>query len=176
MARSQPLLVEPQLLTLPLDGKMPNSDLPVVIYRNAVGGEDLERVFRQLFTHKGWGGLWTDGIFGYNHFHSNAHEVLGVIDDTAMLVLGGDAGQEIDISRGDVLILPAGTGHRRLRAGQDFLVVGAYPKGQERFDIYVDSALCANYRNRLRAVEMPSADPLFGKDGPLVSLWAERHI
>ena len=169
-------IVEPQLLKLALDGKMPNSELPVVVYRSAVEGEDLEGVFRRVFTHNGWGGLWTDGIFGYHHFHSNAHEVLGIIEDTATLVLGGDAGAKIDVSRGDVLVLPAGTGHRRLKAGPDFLVVGAYPKGQERFDIYVDSAMCANYRSRLRAVELPSAATLYGKSGPLVALWAERRI
>ena len=89
MARPSIQLVQPQLLTFALEGKMPNSELPVNNKHNAVEGEDLERIFRQVFTENGWGGLWTDGIFGYHLFHSNAHEVLGVIEDTAILVLGG---------------------------------------------------------------------------------------
>ena len=110
---------------------------------------------------------------GYHHFHSNGHEVLGggVASGAATLVLGGPTGQTVDVQHGDVLVLPAGTGHRRIRASSGFLVVGAYPKGQEDIDEYVDRASCANYRNRLRAVPMPEADPLYGESGPLLKAW-----
>jgi uncharacterized protein YjlB len=31
---------------------------------------------RERFTENGWTGLWTDIIYDYTHFHSNAHEAL----------------------------------------------------------------------------------------------------
>ena len=161
----------PRLLTLAPDEKMPNSDLPVVLYRRAVEGDDLDSLFRKTFSRNGWSGIWTDGIFGYHHFHSNAHEVLGVVAGGADLVLGGASGEALSVERGDVLILPAGTGHRRLRATPDFLVSGAYPKGQEHYDIYTDVALCANCRARLDVVPLPQMDPLYGAEGRLLETW-----
>lgn len=153
---------------------MPNSDHPVVLYRRAVSGDYIEPFLYRTFKSNGWKGCWTEGIFGYHHFHSSAHEVLGVIAGAATLMLGGDSGRTFAITCGDVLVLPAGTGHRRIRAAPDFLVVGAYPKGQERPDEYVDLANCGNYRNRLRAVPLPEADPLYGRNGPLIRAWARE--
>lgn len=151
---------------------MPNSELPVAIYRGAVAGDDLEAFLHRTFRGNGWGGAWSDGIFGYHHFHSNGHEVLGVAVGEVTLMLGGASGETVEVAAGDVLVLPAGTGHRRIRASADFLVVGAYPKGQEAVDEYIDRAQCANYRNRLRAVPVPEGDPLYGPDGPLLKAWS----
>jgi len=162
---------KPHLLKLPLDGKMPNSELPVVVYSRVTDVENAEALFRHVFKRNDWVGQWTDGIFGYSHFHSNAHEVLGVVADEAQLLLGGDGGEKLTVGKGDVLVLPAGTGHRRLRAGPEFRVVGAYPRGQEHYDIYLDAASCGNYRPRLQAVPGPHADPVYGKDGPLLGIW-----
>ena len=160
--------VEPQLNVLAEDIRMPNSELPVVHYRGAISGEDIEHFLYRKFKLNDWDGCWTDGIFGYHHFHCNAHEALGVVAGEATLKLGGDSGVTFEVEQGDVVVLPAGTGHRRIRATADFLVVGAYPKGQEKPNEYLDRANCGNYRNRLRAVPLPKADPLYGDSGPLI--------
>ena len=163
--------VKPETLLLPENGRMPNSELPVLIYRGAMLGDDLESEFKKVFHSNHWGGTWALGIYGYHHFHSNAHEALGVAAGSATLLLGGEGTSPVDVERGDVLVLPAGTGHRRIKDSWEFWVVGAYPHGQEKYDEYISKAMCANYRERLRAVASPAADPLYGPGGPLVKLW-----
>ena len=35
-------------------------------------------------------GIWTDTIYDYTHFHSNAHEVLGIAEGKVTLRVGGE--------------------------------------------------------------------------------------
>jgi uncharacterized protein YjlB len=172
---NDPKLTSPETMTFRENGRMPNSDLPVLIYRRVLAGEDLEQEFRNLFHSNHWGGTWALGIYGYHHFHSNAHEVLGVAAGSATLLLGGEATSPIVVEKGDVIILPAGTGHRRIRDSWNFWVVGAYPHGQEQYDEFTDKRMCTNCALRLRSVEVPARDPVFGKQGSLVRLWTRAH-
>lgn len=167
----EPKNVKCDNFTLAPNGRMPNSHLPVLVYRAVGQGDDLESFFRHLFKQNHWGGEWALGVYGYHHFHSNAHEVLGVAEGSATLILGGEDGREIEVAKGDVLVLPAGTGHRRTRDSWDFWVVGAYPRGQEEYDEYTNQRMCPNCALRLRAVELPSSDPVYGSEGPLPELW-----
>lgn len=162
----------PELLRLAPDGKMPNNRLPILVYRQTAEGSALEDLFRGTFAANSWGGLWTGAIFGYDHFHSNAHEVVGVASGEAVLGLGGASGVRLEVAEGDVVILPAGTGHRRVRGSGDFLVIGAFPVGQEIHDIYTDLTACEDYLARVAAVALPAADPLYGAAGPLLTQWA----
>jgi uncharacterized protein YjlB len=141
--------------------------LPVVIYRKVLEG--AARGFDSVFRANGWTGTWRDGVYDYDHFHSNAHEVLGVDSGHASLQLGGDAGEPVDVQAGDVLILPAGTGHRRIKKSSDFLVSGAYPPGQENYDLCRSRTPEAELR--ITKVPVPGTDPVHGKFGPLLRLW-----
>src|SRR5690606_28541656 len=115
-------MTEPDTLLLPPGALMPNSRLPVLIYRKVLEGG--ARGFDSLFRANGCGGTWRDGIYDYDHFHSNAHVVRGVDAGSARAQLGGEEGQAVEIEAGDVVVLPAGTGHRRIGKSGDFSVSG----------------------------------------------------
>ncbi len=112
-----------------------------------------------------WGGSWVDGVFGFHHYHSTSHEVLGVIQGQATLELGGPQGRAVEVSTGDVVVLPAGTGHRLASSDQGFTVVGAYPEGQEGHDLLrgEDPAEVAAARERIAALGAPPEDPVGGE-------------
>ena len=154
------------------DGGIPNSSLPVLVYRDvpeARRAADCER----LFAANRWLGAWRNGIYPFHHFHSTAHEVLGIVSGRAIVMLGGPSGREFEVSRGDVLVLPAGTGHCNLRSSDDLLVVGAYPDGM-RWDLRRgDPAEHDEAVANIEAVPPPRADPVEGASGSLTRLWRD---
>jgi uncharacterized protein YjlB len=84
---------------------------------------------------------------------------------------GGSQGEEMEISAGDVAVLPAGTGHQCLWASPDLLVIGAYPKSG-RYDLCRGSkAERERALTTIPKVPLPGSDPVYGADGPLMRLW-----
>lgn len=155
------------------DGKIPNSKLPLLIYPGAVEvtGKDPAAVFEKLFTKNGWQGTWRNGIYSYHHYHSTAHEVLGVYAGEAKVQLGGEKGIVTDVRVGDVVIIPAGVGHINLGATHDFGVVGAYPEGQDYDMCYGKPEERPRAIKNIPQVAKPQSDPVFGQSGPLLERW-----
>jgi uncharacterized protein YjlB len=147
--------------------------LPAMVYRAAIPTDAAAA--EALFTENCWGGVWRNGIYGYAHYHSNAHEVLGVVHGAGTVRIGGDTGRDLDLCAGDVMILPAGTGHQLVRATGDFLVVGAYPRGQEERDIQKE-APDEILLSQIASVPLPKSDPVFGEQGPIFSNWPQGSI
>jgi uncharacterized protein YjlB len=165
-----------KVLRLVRNGWMPNNEyLPVLLYRavQKTNTEDAAARFEDLFTRHGWPPQWRDGVYDFHHYHSTAHEVLGFAHGSARLMLGGENGLEVAVSAGDVALLPTGTGHCRLEASRDLLVVGAYPPGQE-WDI-CRSAPDNEAMARMLALPFPSIDPVYGEAGPLVRFWNKEQ-
>jgi uncharacterized protein YjlB len=165
----------PQTRKFAEDGSIPNNpQLPLLLYRAGVdvaGVAAPERLLMDTFSRNHWGKSWQNGIYSYVHYHSAIHEVLGVARGRAKVRFGGEHGEDVDLMAGDVVVLPAGTGHQRIWASPDLLVVGAYPPNG-RYDLCRGSK--AEYTKALAAiprVPIPKTDPVFGKEGPLTELW-----
>ena len=163
-------MTEPETLTFGAGPDVPNHDWPLLLYRGAMTGDASAAI--RLLQSNGWGGSWTNGVYPFTHYHSNAHEVLAVVAGSARLRFGGAEGADVSVEAGDVAVLPAGTGHQRLDASTDFSVVGAYPAGQHDWDLHrPDHEDAPVPRDRVREVPRPEADPIYGADGPLLDLW-----
>jgi uncharacterized protein YjlB len=129
-----------------------------------------------LFDRNGWTGAWKNGVYSHHHYHSSAHEVLGIAAGWVRMRLGGEGGQTVELRVGDVVVIPAGVVHKNEGASPDLLVVGAYPSGQ-RPDMrgpgatdYARAVPC------ISAVPLPVSDPVHGASGPLLERWrAAKH-
>ncbi|HTK84157.1 MAG TPA: cupin [Patescibacteria group bacterium] len=163
---------QPEIFPLRADPMMPNNPrLPVLVYRGALSGTVLADRFEKAFERNGWGGLWRDGIYNYHHFHSTSHEALGIATGAVTVMLGGKSGITLRLKAGDLLVLPAGTGHCSLASAKNLVVVGAYPAGQEDYDICRSLKKCPGAKAHIEKVPLPEADPLYGRGGPLTKIW-----
>ena len=157
------------------DGVIPNNpELPFVHYLGAVAlpeRGDPAAVFEELFERNGWGNSWRNGIYDYVHYHSGTHEVLGVARGQARVRFGGNSGKVVDLREGDVVILPAGTGHQSLDASKDLLVIGAYPPNGEYDECRGSRQEHERALESIQKVPLPAKDPVYGADGPLIDAW-----
>jgi len=169
---------KPHLFHFKDDGETPNNaKLALILYRTPVNlrqSFDPAAIFEDLFAVNGWNDSWRNGVYDFLHFHTRTHEVLGIARGTVRVAFGGTHGKAVELKAGDVAILPAGTGHKRLASSRDLLVVGAYP-ATGRYDQPKPAE--TDHQKALAAigkVPLPAGDPVYGKDGPLMRHWGSR--
>lgn len=166
-------MLGPALIFLSDDGVFPNSSLPVLYYNQVItkDGDNNSMEFIKLFNSYNWTNHWVGGIHTIHHYHSNTHEVLGVIKGGTTLMLGGGNGQKLDIEQGDVLVIPAGVAHKNLGSENQVLCVGAYPEGRG-YDInYGASGERPLVDRNIGSVSIPDTDPIYGKEAGLAKIW-----
>lgn len=170
------LILEAQLTTYLLgdDGRIPNNPtLPLLVYSGAlnVAGSSPAAVCERVFSGNDWGNGWRNGIYGFHHYHSTAHEVLAIARGRARVHFGGENGPRIEVEPGDVVVIPAGVGHKNLGSSSDLLVVGAYPRGQS-WDLCRGEASERPWAlENIARVPLPVTDPIYGRQGPLALHW-----
>jgi len=165
-----------ETFTLPPESDIPNNALPLVLYRQALP-PDLRTpaACQALFARNSWRGNWVDGIFDYWHFHVTGHEVLGCVAGEADVGFGGDSGIRVTFRAGDMVVIPAGVGHKRLsekRGG--FTVVGGYPPGQDGMITRAGEMPVEEAQRLIAKLELPHGDPVSGPEGPLFAAWGMR--
>jgi uncharacterized protein YjlB len=162
---------KPQTYWFKDDGLIPNHPRwPLVVYKGAVRlPESLDPAAGCSIAMGGPTRGATASICSlpFAHSRSSRH---GVRQRQGAIRLG----RTLTVKAGDVAVLPAGTGHQRLKASNDFLVVGAYPPTGTYDE-------CTSFEDRNKALTSipktarPRKDPVYGKDGPLLRAWRESN-
>ena len=161
-------------LWLAADGWVPNNGrLPLILYRAAIPAieTDAAVAFEDLFRRNGWPPEWRNGVYPFHHFHSNAHEALGVYSGEVTVQFGGDDGVVLTARPGDVIVLPAGTGHKRLASRGALGIVGAYPAGAHPDMCRPEGVSRSHHAEAVARVPLPECDPIYGAGGPLSTHW-----
>ncbi|GLB19545.1 hypothetical protein AtubIFM61612_009452 [Aspergillus tubingensis] len=183
--------VEPEQYFLPPTPYVPNSKLPILVYRNALSDTSPRNILN-IIEPNGWikGGQWK--TYKVPHFHTQCHECYGIIKGGSSYLLGvGPKDPEVDeqghpygmkltVQKGDVFVLPAGICHASLDSWDDYEFIGLYPNGileatGHRFDMNYGLKSPEETTSLMRQsenVSIPPLDPLYGLDGPLPRLWS----
>jgi len=167
---------EPEVISQYLedDGTFPNNPThPLVLYKNAIKfseGKGAE-IIEEIFQGNKWGRSWRNGIYPFHHYHSTAHEVLGVYQGDARVQFGGEKGPILAVEAGDVVVIPAGVAHKNINSSHDFRVVGAYPAGQSWDMNYGKEGDRPAADKNITAVPDPGTDPVYGSESPLLEFW-----
>jgi uncharacterized protein YjlB len=155
------------------DGVIPNNRYPLLLYRGVinVGRIDPAARIEDQFAANNWTNSWRNGIYPFHHYHSTSHEVLGIYRGSATVRLGGEQGRDFTVQAGDVIVIPAGVGHKNLGASDDFGVVGAYPDGRQWDLLTGKPGERPKADQNIAALPIPANDPVYGSSGPLRKIW-----
>ncbi|OCK77354.1 hypothetical protein K432DRAFT_428070 [Lepidopterella palustris CBS 459.81] len=159
---------------------VPNSVLPVLIYRKVLPAHPTAVSTRDALEKNLWlqGGVFK--TYRTHHFHSVTHECYAVFKGSSRLLLGRgplddtEGGVEVDVSVGDIIVLPAGVSHCSVDSEGEYEYLGLYPEGSPKWDnnfCKADAGETAEKARNACSVPIPQYDPVYGKDGPLVGIW-----
>ncbi|OCT48891.1 hypothetical protein CLCR_05121 [Cladophialophora carrionii] len=193
------MVYQPETYYLSPNQHCPNHDWPVLIYRDCLPLPLSEEKTTAFLESHAWEkkGVW--GHIAYKHFHPNTHECYasyqsarpvryeepsdtdelraGVFQGESTILVGcgtndTSGGQEIEVRAGDVIVLPAGTGHCSLQSSPDYRYIGVYPEGSPKWRSELGKQAVGNkFAEEIRSVVVPPQDPVNGPEGPLLDLW-----
>ena len=165
---------EPKTLYFKDDGKIPNSKYPLLHYRDVFDARGSEGAswLEQRFADNEWTNSWRNGVYSFHHYHSTSHEVLGIYSGKALLHQEGEQGEKVEVNAGDVIMIPAGVGHKNLDS-ENLGVVGAYPNGRSWDLLRGESGERPQADENIAAVPFPEQDPLLGNKEGLTVIWKD---
>jgi len=94
--------------------------------------------------------------------------VLCIASGSAKCCFGGEQNEgriEPVLEKGDVVIMPAGVGHRLLEDYGSFQMVGSYPKGKS-WDMCYGKTGEDEQVKQIETLGWFKRDPIYGDDGP----------
>ncbi|KAL4882650.1 hypothetical protein BJY04DRAFT_38251 [Aspergillus karnatakaensis] len=174
----------PDTYYLPPTAHVPNNPLPVLHYRDVLPHPRTEEQATKFLTAHKWEKRGTWGAIWISHFHPNSHECYGVFQGSSTLLLGAagedgivDVGVRVVVQAGDVIVLPAGTGHSSVEGQftEDYQYVGVYPEDCPtwRNEYGKTKINSETFRDEIAGVAVPEEDPVYGRNGPLLELWSK---
>ncbi|MEN3791099.1 hypothetical protein [Fulvimarina sp. MAC3] len=170
------MTVETHLFSATKD--IPNSYLPLLVVTGEIEADNATADgVQKRFRENGWQGTWVYTVFDYWHFHLDGHEVLACVSGEAVVGFGGDeadGGIALPMAPGDTVIVPAGVGHKRLKASDDFQVVGGYPPGQSGTITRAGSVDVEAANAKIAKLALPETDPVTGAAPGAIGAWSGR--
>ena len=162
-----------ETLVVPANEYVPNhTRYPFLIYRGVWADKPAPQEALSQFASNGWGGGWINGVFPFHHYHAESHEVLANTGPTIQVQFGGPEGEIVEFKTGDIVLIPAGGGHCLMPGSRASGIVGAYPAGQEDWDLKRNDP--KDYQLALQqipVVPLPMTDPVTGNQFPLLDYW-----
>ncbi|KAK8159444.1 RmlC-like cupin domain-containing protein [Phyllosticta citrichinensis] len=114
---------------------------------------------------------WRYTMYSTTHFHSTTHEVLAISQGKSRLCFGGEGNEgriEPVVSKGDVVVVPAGVGHRLVEDVEGgFEMVGSYPQGCH-WDMCYGKGGEERQVEGIKGLRWLERDPVYGGAGPAV--------
>ncbi|DAA74704.1 TPA_exp: Uncharacterized protein A8136_3020 [Trichophyton benhamiae CBS 112371] len=161
---------------IPAWGNFPNTSIqekPLLIYQSVFDSASPDAVREHLEAVGAVVPQWTYSMYPANHFHSSTHEVLSVVAGQARLCFGHEENPdrfETTVSKGDVIVVPAGVTHCLLADTQgDFAMIGAYPPGKQ-WDLCYGEEEVDKQASAIRSVGWFDRDPIYGDSGPVFAV------
>lgn len=156
-------------------GLVPNTSLqrrPLLIYQSvfpaSATASSIESHLRSVGVVTP---QWRYTMYSTSHFHSTTHEVLAIASGRAKLCFGGEDNEERvepTVSKGDVIIVPAGVAHRLLQdMDGGFEMVGSYPNGEQWDMCYGKKGEEAKI-SKIKTLGWFERDPVYGEKGPAI--------
>ncbi|WRT66021.1 uncharacterized protein IL334_002972 [Kwoniella shivajii] len=162
---------------IPAFHNFPNTSLrpyPFMIYHSAYPSSlSASSVEKHLSSVGIVDPAWRFPMYRQHHYHSTVDEVLVVVSGSGTLCFGGSTSNpnkvQIDVGKGDVMIVPAGVGHAMVEDKGSFQMVGSYPKGSENWDMCTgqDHEKDTTWET-IRMLGWFKGDPVYGDEGPSV--------
>jgi uncharacterized protein YjlB len=174
---------------IPSHSPFPNCSLsqkPLLIYHSAFPLPSASSVESHL-RHTGVvQPQWRYTMYREHHYHSTTHEVLVVYQGRAKVCFGGLSNPkrvEMQVEKGDVIIIPAGVAHALLndvgesdhslsvgekggRKEEGFMMIGSYPPGKQWDHCTTD--LGKEGEERIKNLGWFEKDPIYGNAGPVL--------